>query len=128
MSIDDRVLAQQLQLTVHGQEKIGIIGPNGIGKSTLLAKVQRILNDKERFPLVLCTRLPQKLQLDLSPIAYLSKTGRKRGTTENPISLSKSQFQLSRNAASNSLLIWRTTGKTSAFGFSLAQTKLSPAR
>lgn len=51
----------------------------------------------------------------------------KRGTSENPLSPSQSQFQLSRNAASNSLLIWRTTGKTPAFGSSPAQTKLSPA-
>ena len=29
--LGERVLAQGLQLTVRGQEKIGIIGPNGIG-------------------------------------------------------------------------------------------------
>lgn len=40
LSIGQRVLAQGLQLTVRGQEKIGIIGPNGVGKSTLLAKIQ----------------------------------------------------------------------------------------
>ena len=78
LSIDDRVLAQGLQLTVRGQEKIGIIGPNGIGKSTLLSKLQRLLNDKREISL---GYMPQdyhkKLQLDLSPIAYLSKTGEK---------------------------------------------------
>ena len=78
LSIDDRVLAQELQLTVHGQEKIGIIGPNGVGKSTLLAELQRLLNVKREISLGF---MPQdyhkKLQLDLSPIAYLSKTGEK---------------------------------------------------
>ena len=78
LSIDDRVLVQKLQLTVRGQEKIGIIGPNGVGKSTLLAKLKQLLNDKREISLGF---MPQdyhkKLQLDLSPIAYISKTGEK---------------------------------------------------
>ena len=78
LSIDDRVLARELQLTVRGQEKIGIIGQNGVGKSTLLAKLQQLLNDKREISL---GYMPQdyhkKLQLDLSPVAYLSKAGEK---------------------------------------------------
>ncbi len=78
LSIGERVLAQGLQLTVRGQEKIGIIGPNGMGKSTLLAKFQQLLSQKRE---ILLGFMPQdyykKLQLDLSPIAYLSKTGEK---------------------------------------------------
>lgn len=78
LSIGDRVLAQELQLTVRAQDKIGIIGPNGVGKSTLLAKLQKLLSQKGEISL---GYMPQdyhkKLQLDLSPIAYLSKTGEK---------------------------------------------------
>ena len=78
LSIGDRVLVQELRLTVRGQEKIGIIGPNGIGKSTLLAKLQQLLNTKREIALGF---MPQdyhkKLQLDLSPVAYLSQTGEK---------------------------------------------------
>lgn len=78
LAIGDRVLVQKLQLTVRGQEKIGIIGPNGMGKSTLLAKLQQLLNDKREISIGF---MPQdyhkKLQLDLSPIAYLSQTGEK---------------------------------------------------
>ena len=78
LSIGERVLVQELQLTVRGQEKIGIIGPNGMGKSTLLAKLQQLLSQKIEISL---GYMPQdyhkKLQLDLSPIAYLSKTGEK---------------------------------------------------
>ena len=78
LSIGERILAQELRLTVRGQDKIGIIGPNGVGKSTLLSKLQRLLNDKREISLGF---MPQdyhkKLQLDLSPIAYLSKTGEK---------------------------------------------------
>ena len=78
LSIGDRVLVQELRLTVRGQEKIGIIGPNGIGKSTLLAKFQQLLSAKIEISLGF---MPQdyhkKLQLDLSPLAYLRKTGEK---------------------------------------------------
>ena len=78
LSIGDRVLVQKLQLTVRGQEKIGIIGPNGIGKSTLLAKLQQLINDKREISLGYMPQdYQQKLQLDLSPIAYPSKTGEK---------------------------------------------------
>ena len=78
LSIGDRVLVQKLQLTVRGQEKIGIIGANGIGKSTLLAKLQQLLNDKREISLgFMPQEYHKKLHLDLSPIAYLSKTGEK---------------------------------------------------
>lgn len=78
LSIGERILAQELQLTIRGQEKIGIIGPNGIGKSTLLAKLQQLLSDKREISLGF---MPQdyhkKLELDLSPVAYLSHSGQK---------------------------------------------------
>ena len=78
LSIGERILVQGIQLTVRGQDKIGIIGPNGVGKSTLLIKLQKLLSDKREISLGF---MPQdyhkKLQLDLSPVAYLSKTGEK---------------------------------------------------
>ena len=78
LSIGERVLAQGLQLTVRGQEKIGIIGPNGVGKSTLLAKLQQLLSAKREISLgVMPQDYHKKLQLNLSPIAYLSQTGQK---------------------------------------------------
>ena len=78
LSIGERILSQGLQLTVRGQEKIGIIGPNGVGKSTLLAKLQQLLSAKKEISLgVMPQDYHKKLQLDLSPIAYLSQTGQK---------------------------------------------------
>ena len=78
LSIGERVLAQELQLTVRGQEKIGIIGPNGIGKSTLLAKLQQLLNNKREISLGFMPQDYQEtLNLDLSPVEFLSQTGHK---------------------------------------------------
>ena len=78
LSIGERVLAQGLQLTVRGQEKIGIIGPNGVGKSTLLAKLQQLLSDKREISLGFMPQDYQEtLNLDLSPVEFLSQTGHK---------------------------------------------------
>ena len=78
LSIGERVLAQGLQLTVRGQEKICIIGPNGVGKSTLLAKLQQVLSDKREISLGFMPQDYQEtLNLDLSPVEFLSQTGHK---------------------------------------------------
>ena len=78
LSIGERVLAQGLQLTIRGQEKIGIIGPNGVGKSTLLAKLQQLLGDKREISLGFMPQDYQEtLNLDLSPVEFLSQTGHK---------------------------------------------------
>ena len=78
LSIGERILVQGIQLTVRGQDKIGIIGPNGVGKSTLLAKLQQLLSAKREISL---GYMPQdyhkKLQLEMSPVAYLSQAGQK---------------------------------------------------
>ena len=78
LSIGERILAQGLQLTVRGQEKIGIIGPNGVGKSTLLAKLHQLLSGKREISLGFMPQDYQEtLNLDLSSVEFLSKTGHK---------------------------------------------------
>ncbi|WP_049530073.1 ATP-binding cassette domain-containing protein [Streptococcus pseudopneumoniae] len=78
LSIGQRILSQKLQLTVWGQDKIGIIGPNGVGKSTLLAKLQQLLSDKREISLGFMPQDYQEtLNLDLSPVEFLSQTGHK---------------------------------------------------
>ena len=78
LSIGQRILSQGLQLTIRGQDKIGIIGPNGVGKSTLLAKLQQLLSGKREISLGFMPQDYQEtLQLDLSPVEFLSQTGHK---------------------------------------------------
>ncbi len=78
LSIGERVLAQGLQLIVRGQEKIGIIGPNGVGKSTLLAKLHQLLSGKREISLGFMPQDYQEtLNLDLSPVEFLNQTGHK---------------------------------------------------
>ena len=76
--VEDRQLADKLELTVRGQDKIGIIGPNGIGKSTLLAKIYHILQDKQEISLgYMPQNYQEKLPQSLSPVSFLSQTGEK---------------------------------------------------
>lgn len=76
--VEDQQLADKLQLTVRGQDKIGIIGPNGIGKSTLLAKIYHLLQDKQEISLGYMPQIYQeKLPQSLSPVSFLSQTGEK---------------------------------------------------
>ena len=78
LSIGQRIQSQGLQLTIRGQEKIGIIGPNGVGKSTLLAKLHQLLSGKREISLGFMPQDYQEtLQLDLSPVEFLSQTGHK---------------------------------------------------
>ena len=78
LSIGQRILSLGLQLTVRGQDKIGIIGPNGVGKSTLLAKLHQLLSGKREISLGFMPQDYQEtLNLDLSSVEFLSKTGHK---------------------------------------------------
>jgi len=43
---EDKVLAHDVELTVRGPEKIGIIGRNGIGKTTLIKEIISSLEDR----------------------------------------------------------------------------------
>ncbi|MBR3354949.1 MAG: ABC-F family ATP-binding cassette domain-containing protein [Oscillospiraceae bacterium] len=43
---EDKVLAHDVELTVRGPEKIGIIGRNGIGKTTLIKEIVSSLEDR----------------------------------------------------------------------------------
>jgi len=70
LSIDERVLAQGLQLTVRGQEKIGIIGPNGVGKSTLLRTLSGFIP-----PLKGCVELNGKDISQLKPYECAQQIG-----------------------------------------------------
>jgi ATP-binding cassette subfamily F protein 3 len=47
VSFDDKKLFENVNISVYKGEKIGIIGPNGIGKSTLLKIIAGIIKDYE---------------------------------------------------------------------------------
>lgn len=76
IKIDDSILAQNIELTVNGSDKIGIIGQNGIGKSTFLKKVWKDLSNKDTLKV---GYMPQNYDDILSPedtpISFLTEIG-----------------------------------------------------
>ncbi len=79
--VKDRILSENIELKVFGNDKICIIGENGIGKTTLLKII--LENIKKNVKI---SYMPQnyddKMNIDMSIIDYLSKTYEKEETTK----------------------------------------------
>ena len=76
LAIGDRLLVKNLSLTLQGQDKIGIIGSNGVGKSTFLKKIWEILQNNES---IRTAYMPQDytegLPLTQTPVQFLQHSG-----------------------------------------------------
>ncbi|MBQ6095306.1 MAG: ABC-F family ATP-binding cassette domain-containing protein [Lachnospiraceae bacterium] len=84
LSVDGgRVLAKDLELRIRGSEKIGIIGTNGCGKTTLLSLIADGLLQR---PDIRAEYMPQNyevlLDLDVTPVDFLDSTGDKAERTK----------------------------------------------
>lgn len=68
----DRTLINNIKLQIRGQEKIGLIGANGVGKSTLLTLIYKELQQQSDLQL---GYMPQDysrfLDMELSPLEFL---------------------------------------------------------
>lgn len=77
-----RILAKDLLLKVRGSEKIGIIGTNGCGKTTLLMRIAKELLAREDLR---AQYMPQNyeelLNLDETPVDFLDQSGEKEERT-----------------------------------------------
>lgn len=78
-----RALTQPLTLEWRGQEKIGLVGPNGVGKSTLLKQVRDWLTDR---PGIRLGYMPQDyrqvLPQDQTPLDFLQESGSQEEKTK----------------------------------------------
>jgi len=78
LKTDERQLAKNLTLEVYGQEKIGLIGANGVGKSTLLKEIWKILRERTDMQV---GYMPQHygdlLADESSPLDFLAPSGDK---------------------------------------------------
>jgi len=81
--INDRELSGPLALKINGPQRIGIVGQNGVGKSTFLKKIWETLSPRKDITVAY---MPQNyvdiLDEDLSPIGYLAADGHKNTTTK----------------------------------------------
>ncbi len=94
LTVEGRVLARDLRLWVTGPEKVGIIGPNGVGKSTLLKEVARLLLPRTDLR---CAYMPQNydegLWGDRTPIDLLAPSGHHDDITKARTLLGAMQYK-----------------------------------
>ena len=78
----DRILARDIKLQIRGSEKIGIIGTNGCGKTTLLSEIAALLLERKDLH---AEYMPQNyevlLDLDETPVDFLDQSGDKEERT-----------------------------------------------
>lgn len=74
LSVAGRVLVPKLNLTLSGQDKIGLVGDNGLGKSLLMRDIWEMVKEREDLQV---NYMPQDYLADLdsqqSPLDYLSE-------------------------------------------------------
>ena len=72
LKVADKILVEQIDFTFFGQEKVGIVGNNGIGKSLFLHKIAEMLQKRTDIQM---KYMPQNyfeaLDTTQSPVAYL---------------------------------------------------------
>lgn len=96
LKIEKHILVRNINFELLGQEKIGIIGKNGVGKSTFLKELRHLLKEKRGITL---GYMPQNYQDMLSetdyPIDFLTSTG--EGIEREKILTHLASLQFTRN-------------------------------
>ncbi|HFH9839102.1 TPA: ATP-binding cassette domain-containing protein [Streptococcus suis] len=72
---ENHVLAEPVNLLVRGQEKIGIIGPNGIGKSSLIQAILSKINTPELKIGYMPQDYQNLLDSNQTPLSFLNPSG-----------------------------------------------------
>lgn len=74
--VDDKLLSQGIDFSLFGQDKIGIIGANGAGKSSFLKEIWRQLQKQGQIRLAYMPQdYGQILPQDATPIDFLNQSG-----------------------------------------------------
>ncbi|MBR3735940.1 MAG: ABC-F family ATP-binding cassette domain-containing protein, partial [Lachnospiraceae bacterium] len=77
-----RLLAKDLVLKIRGSEKIGLIGTNGCGKTTLLTKIaEELLNRSDLRAEYMPQNYEVLLDMEQTPVDYLDQSGDKEERT-----------------------------------------------
>lgn len=78
-----KTLARDISLFVAGGQHVGIVGKNGVGKSTLLAAVwQELAPRRDIIPALMPQNYREKLDYSLTPVEYLAANYSKEDMTK----------------------------------------------
>ncbi len=78
LTVEDRVLAENIFLRIKGAEKVCIIGKNGCGKTTLLRKIaEELLKRTDIKASYMPQNYEELLDMTQTPVGFLSETGDK---------------------------------------------------
>ena len=93
LTIEGRILAENIRLTVSGREKVAITGKNGVGKSTLLRLIRDRLKGRTDIRVFYMPQDPgDLLDLDQTPLDMLLITGDKEERDKNSVALGSMKF------------------------------------
>lgn len=93
LTVEGKMLCQNIRLTVRGQEKICIVGKNGVGKSTLLRLIRDMLHERHDLRVFYMPQDPDDLlPSEKTPVDFLTVTGEKEENVAICIALGSLKF------------------------------------
>lgn len=85
LSVEGRLLANSITMEWKGQEKIGIVGANGVGKTSLLKAIWEFLNQSPKegfYPGIMSQNYRDLLNEEVTPIDLLTREGSQAERTQ----------------------------------------------
>lgn len=82
LTAQERVLSRNIELRVHGPQKVCIVGKNGAGKTTLIRRIaENLLSRKDIRAAYMSQNYEERLDMSATPVDFLNRSGSKEEMT-----------------------------------------------